>query len=63
MWKGKDSRIAKTILKKSKVGRIPLPDVKAQWIATVTKQCSTGRNTYVNGTKQRNPEIDLYKYA
>ena len=36
MWNGKGTRIAKTILKKNKVGRVSVPDFKT-YVATVIK--------------------------
>ena len=37
IWKGKSPRMAKIILRKNILERIPVPKIKAYYIATVTK--------------------------
>lgn len=55
VWKGKGSRIAKTILKtKNEMGGISLSNFKPYYIATIIKLDSTGRDidTQLNGTEE-----------
>ena len=58
IWKGKGTRIAKTILKKtkSKVGRPRLPGLKTRSVAIVSTLCgvSRGTDTEISGAEQRN---------
>ena len=45
-WKSKGAGIAKTILKKNKVGRLTVPNFKTDYKAIVTKTVLTYRQTY-----------------
>ena len=46
IWKWKESRKAKKILKvRGKVGRLTLFDLRIKYSATIIRQCGTGINT------------------
>ena len=65
MWKGAGPRIAKTLKREKKVGKITLPDVKACYIAAVTRIVGhLWRDRNIDGWDGiEGPEIHPYKQA
>lgn len=63
MWNSKETRIGKAVLKKNKIGRVSVPDLKpcsySNWDYIALMEGQTDRSM----EQIENPERDAHKYA